>query len=144
MNTFLEEKTITLVTLSLELEQAAIAHTLQDNHQIYVHENGMFPFWIKLHPQTFLIALSTYLDVDAAVPLAQHHALCNQLNSESFLPAVHIHEQRLYADHAIYYRDGLIRSQFIRLCRLFTHGVERVRGAVVAVADGEPKDRGAF
>ena len=144
MNTFLEEKTITLVTLSLELEQATIAHTLQHNHQIYVHENGMFPFWIKLHPQTFLIALGTYLDADAAVPVERHHALCNRLNSESFLPAVHIHEQRLYADHAIYYRDGLIRSQFIRLCRLFAHGMERVRGEVGAVADGEPKTRSAF
>ena len=139
MSTFFEEKSITLVALSLELEQAAIAHTVQDNHQIYVHVNGMFPFWIKLHPQTFLIALTTYLDVQATVPIEQHHALCNRLNSQSFLPAVHIHDQRLYADHAIYYRDGLIRSQFIRLCRLFTQGVERVRGEIIAVANSEPE-----
>lgn len=136
MSTFLEEKEVNLVALSLELEQAAIEHTVQDDKRIYVTESGMFPFWLRLYPDPHMLSFSTYLEFDAALAETERHAFCNRLNSKSLLPAIHAHNDRLYADYAMSYRDGLIRSQFIRICRTFANGVEHVKQELGAVSDG--------
>lgn len=127
MSILIEDKDLSLVTLSLELEQATIAHTLQGEKKIYVTaEDVAFPFWLQLYEGPRLIFFSTYTEFGSEVPPAERHAFCNRVNGKLLLPAVHEHDGRLYADHAMSYRDGLLRSQFIRMCRFYAEGVESI------------------
>lgn len=127
MSTLIEDKDVSLVTLSLELEQAAIAHSLQGETKIYVSsEDVAFPFWLQLCEGPRLILFTTYAEFDGDVALAERHAFCNRVNGKLLLPAAHEHDGRLYADHAMSYRDGLLRSQFIRMCRFYAEGVESI------------------
>ncbi len=140
MHIFIEQDKVNLVSLSLELEQATMEHTLEDDGRIYVTENGMFPFWIRVYPGWHLISFRTYLRPEPSFAQADRFIFCNQLNGKLLFPALHVHEDRLYADHAISYRDGLIRSQFIRMCRAYATAVDEIRDELASVSDGAHED----
>lgn len=140
MHLFIEQDKVSLVTLSLELEQATMEHTLEDNERIYVSENGMFPFWIRVYPRWQLISFRTYLRPEPSFAQADRYIFCNRLNGELLFPALHVYEDRLYADHAISYRDGLICSQFIRMCRAYVTAVDRIREELVSVSNRAHQD----
>ena len=61
MSNLIEEKDITAVTLSLELEVAVIEHKLEDDQAIYVTENGFFPCWIRVLKNSGYVGFSTYI-----------------------------------------------------------------------------------
>lgn len=127
MNILIEEKDVSLVTLSLELEQAAVEHVLQDNRIIYVTSQDVaFPFWLDVAEGSRLICLSTYLDFLSEVETIERLEFCNRVNSTVFLPAGRERKGRFYADYAFSYRDGLLRTQFVRLCRFYADSVARI------------------
>lgn len=135
LDTLLEEKDVTLVTLSLELEKATIDCDLRDEHSLYVHEEGMFPFWINRHEQPRFLLLNTYLEWVPDVPDEQRLAFCNRINDRLFMPSVYLRtierdgerSTRFTASYPIYYRDGLLVSQFIRLCRKFAQAIAQIQ-----------------
>jgi len=134
-NTLLEEKDVNIVTLSLELEKATMEYEQRSDLTLYVHEEGMFPFWINLHKTPPFLLLTTYLNWTPDVPDEKRLALCNRINERLFLPSVYLHTlqredgtiTRFTASYPIYYRDGLLVSQFIRLCRQFSAAMMQIR-----------------
>ena len=60
MSHLIEENDVSAVNLSLELERAVIAHTLDEDKSIYVTEDDFFPFWIKLNSSAGLVIFSSY------------------------------------------------------------------------------------
>lgn len=131
----IEEQDITLPTLSLALESATMAHSATD-HSLYVTEAGLFPFWIELHPGPRFVLLRTYLEFTEGVSAAQRLEFCNDINLKLFVPSVAVLpvegegdglKHRLLATYPVYYRDGLLTSHFIRLCRAFANGMEQIQ-----------------
>jgi hypothetical protein len=136
IDTLIEEKDLSLVALSLELEKATIDCDLRDEHSIYVHEEGMFPFWINLHEGPRFLLLTTYLEWVPEVPDEERLAFCNRINEQLFMPAVYLRTierddgetiKRFTAAYPISYRDGLLISQFIRLCRKFASAMTQIQ-----------------
>ena len=135
LDTLIEEKDVNLVALSLELEKATIDCDLRDEHTLYVHEEGMFPFWISLHPDPHFLLLNTYLEWVPDVPDEERLAFCNRINERLFMPAVYLRTlerdgetvKRFTAAYPIYYREGLLVSQFIRLCRKFAAAMTQIQ-----------------
>lgn len=131
----IEEQDVTLPTLSLALEGATMEHDATEQ-SLYVTEAGVFPFWIELHPQPRFILLRTYLEFTEGVSAAQRFEFCNDINLKLFVPSVAVQpvecegqplKHRLLATYPIYYRDGLLTSHFIRLCRAFAYGMEQIQ-----------------
>ena len=136
LDTLIEEKDLNLVALSLELEKATIECDLRDEHTLYVHEEGMFPFWIHLHESPRFLLLNTYLNWVPDVPDEERLAFCNRINEQMFMPSVYLRTierddgetiQRFTAAYPISYRDGLLVSQFIRLCRKFSAAMGQIQ-----------------
>jgi hypothetical protein len=79
--------------------------------------------------------LNTYLTWADSATESQRLAFCNQINETTYLPGACDHvierdegiERRLTLGYPIYFRDGLLERQFIRLCRLFSRGVQRIQ-----------------
>lgn len=135
IDTIIEEESVTLPTLSVELERATIAHKMSDDQSLYVIEPGMFPFWIEIHPKVHFVLLHSYLQFVPDSDSVDRLELCDRINREFYLPACHVRQIeregeadsfRLIGNYALYYRDGLFPSQFIRLCRQFSSGMKRV------------------
>ncbi|MFC7411854.1 YbjN domain-containing protein [Hydrogenophaga atypica] len=135
LDTLIEEKNVNIISLSLELEKATIAYEMTDEKTIYVREIGMFPFWIYLRENTRFITLSTYLEWAPDVPEMERLAFCNRVNEQLILPSVYMRTvddegvtvTRFTAAYPIYYRDGLLVSQFIRLCRRFADAIREIQ-----------------
>lgn len=131
----IEEDQVTLVNLSLALEQATIAHESQNGHALYITESGMFPFWVELRPQPRYILLRSYLDFAPGVDTLDRLNFCNDINLRLYVPNVAVQvlevdsdtKPRLVATYPIYYRDGVLHSHFIRLCRAFSIGMAQIQ-----------------
>ena len=131
---FIEENDVSLVTLSLELEKATIEHETRPN-SLYIQEPGMFPFWVNLHEEPKYILINTYLNFVPTASNEMRLSLCNRINEKLFLPSTYIHtfehdgedEQRFMTAYPIYYRDGLIASHFIRMCRTFSNALKQIQ-----------------
>jgi hypothetical protein len=135
IDTLIEEQDVTLATLSVELERATIANQARDEHSLYVNEPGMFPFWVSVREGVKFVLLHSYLDFVPELDEAERLEFCDRVNHELYLPAFHVRRleregeadsYRLEGNYPIYYRDGLLSSHFIRLCRLFSDGMKRV------------------
>jgi hypothetical protein len=135
IDTLIEEQDVTLATLSVELERATIANTDRDEHSLYVNEPGMFPFWVSLRQGVRFVLLHSYLEFVPELDEAERLEFCDRVNQQLYLPAFHVRRiecegeadsYRLEGNYPIYYRDGLLSSHFIRLCRLFSDGMKRV------------------
>jgi hypothetical protein len=135
IDTLIEEQDVTLATLSVELERATIANMARDEHSLYVNEPGMFPFWVSVREGVKFVLLHSYLDFVPELDEAERLEFCDRVNHELYLPTFHVRRleregeadsYRLEGNYPIYYRDGLLSSHFIRLCRLFSDGMKRV------------------
>lgn len=135
IDTIIEEDNVNLPTLAVELERATIANEARGEHSLYVSEPGMFPFWIEIREGIKFILLHSYLEFVPECDEAERLELCDRINQKLYLPAVHVRRVeregepdsfRLVGNYALYYRDGLFSSHFIRLCRLFSDGMKRV------------------
>jgi len=106
------------------LERAVIQHRLDDDETTYVFEDGIFPFWISVDSHAGLICLRTHTNFKDSVSQTQRFEICNELNMSKFMITAYVRKERLWADYAINYRDGLLRETFIRVCRQFAKNVE--------------------
>ena len=125
MNHLIEEKDVTPVNLAIELERAVIGHVLDDDGSIYVTEDGLFPFWIRIHKGAGLVTFKTHTYFKKATSPVQRLEICNELNTQNFLLTAYYTNDMLCLDHALVYRDGLLRETFVRGCRQFAKAVEK-------------------
>ena len=125
MSMLMEEQDVTPVNLAVELERAVIGHVLDEDGSIYVKEDGMFPFWIRLHKGSRLVSFKTHTCFKKAASAVQRLEICNEINAQNFLVTAYVRDGRLLLDHAILYRDGLLRETFVRGCRQFAKAVEK-------------------
>lgn len=137
IDTLIEEQDVTLATLSVELERATIANQARSDHSLYVNEPGMFPFWVEIREGVRFVLLHSYLDFVPELDEAERLEFCDRVNQQLYLPTVLVRRIeregedegdsfRLVGNYPIYYRDGLLSSHFIRLCRLFSDGMKRI------------------
>ena len=135
MSDLIEEKDVTNVTLAIELERAVIEYTLDDDNDIYVTEDGWFPYWVRVRKDVGLVNIRTHSYFKKSASQIQRLELCNELNSQNYLITAHVDGYRLNIDHALNFRGGLLRETFIRVCRQFSSNIERGLGRVDAVND---------
>jgi hypothetical protein len=125
MSMLIEEKDVTPVNLAVELECAVIGHVLDEDGSIYVTENGLFPFWIRIHKDANLVTFKTHTYFKKATSPVQRLEICNDLNTQNFLLTAYARDDMLCLDHALIYRDGLLRETFVRGCHQFAKAVEK-------------------
>lgn len=125
MSMLIEEKEVTAVNLAVELERAVIQHVLDDDESIYVTEDGLFPFWVRIHKGSGFVSFKTHTNFKKSTTHVQRLELCNELNMKNFMITAYVQDDRLYLDYVLIYRDGLLRETFIRGCRLFARNVEK-------------------
>lgn len=125
MSMLIEEKEVTAVNLAVELERAVIQHVLDDDESIYVTEDGLFPFWVRIHKGSGFVSFKTHTNFKKSATHVQRLELCNELNMKNFMITAYVQDDRLYLDYVLIYRDGLLRETFIRGCRQFARSVEK-------------------
>jgi hypothetical protein len=133
----IEESDVSLASLSLALERAMIEHISPDKKSLYIREPGMFPFWVEIHSGPKYILLRTIQDFSDKLDAHERLSLCNDINLKLFVPSVGIRSTKqrkenvttylLTAFHPLYYRDGILTSHFIRMCRNFSDGMEQIK-----------------
>lgn len=125
MSNLIEEENVNIVNLSLELERAVIQHKLQEDADIYITEDGMYPFWIRIHEGSGLVSFKTHTHFRKSATHVQRIELCNELNMKNFMVTACVKNDRLWLDYVLNFRDGLLRESFIRGCRQFAKYVEK-------------------
>ena len=125
MSIYMEEKDVTAVNLAVELERAVIAHELNENESIYVHEDGWYPFWISIDSNMGYVRLKTHTRFKKSSSPLQRLELCNELNMHNYLVTAGVRDDQLFLDHVLIYRDGLLRETFVRGCRQFSRNIQR-------------------
>ncbi len=137
MNDVINESDITIEGLSIELSRAAISNDIRSEDTLYVNEQGMFPFWLRLMQGQRLAQLHTYLMFKQRTD-DELYAFCNIVNDRLIMPSVSLHkverdqgtENRMVATYPMLYRDGLVRSHLIRNCRMFSDGMQQIQNEI--------------
>lgn len=150
MSTLIEESDVTPVNLAVELERAVIEHSLDESGQIYVTEDNWYPFWIHVKQEAGFVLLKTHTQFRRSATPLQRLELCNAINKSSYLVTASSQKDRLYMDHALSFRDGLLRETLVRVCRNFAKSVETTLDAadpdghlVLSPGTTEPADESA-
>ena len=125
MSILIEENEVTAVNLAVELERAVIQHVLEEDQSIYVTEDGLFPFWVRIHKGSGFVSFRTNTNFKKSASYVQRLELCNELNMKNYMITANVHDDRLWFDYVLIYRDGLLRETFIRGCRQFARNVEK-------------------
>ena len=125
MSHLIEENDVSAVNLSLELERAVIAHTLDEDKSIYVTEDDFFPFWIKLNSSAGLVIFSSYTLFTHASSQLDRLELCNNVNASQYMLTVYVRKEKMVFEHALNYRDGVLRENLIRSVRQFSSSILR-------------------
>lgn len=125
MSTLIEEKDVSAVNLSLELERAVIQHVLSDDESIYITEDGWFPFWVRIHESSGYVGFKSHTNFKKSSSLVQRLELCNELNLKNYLVTACVKDDQLLLDYVLIYREGLLRETFIRGCRQFARNLQR-------------------
>lgn len=148
MYTVIDERNVTSIILSLELEQAVVRHEVGNDQEIYVTEAGWFPFWIYVSEGNGQVVLKTYTSFRNNISRLQQLEFANKVNSKLTLICAYVDKHNLRFDHSLLYRDGLTRESFIRACRMFNESLNKMRLELdpdqsILLAPGErddPKD----
>ena len=125
MSMLIEEKEVTAVNLAIELERAVIQHVLDEDGSIYVTEDGLFPFWVRIHKGSGFVSLKTHTTFKRSTSHVQKLELCNEINTKNFMVTAYAQDDLLCLDYVLIYRDGLLRETFVRGCRQFARNVEK-------------------
>jgi hypothetical protein len=120
----IEETDVTAVNLAVELERAVIEHRLDEDKSIYVTEDGWFPFWIRVVKGAGYVTLKSHTYFKKAAGGLQRLEICNELNKSKYMLTCYAVDDRMYFDHALNFRDGLLRENFVRACRQFSKAIE--------------------
>lgn len=124
MSFLIEELDVNPVNLAIELERAVIEHSIEEDESIYVTEDGWFPFWIRVLRGAGYVHFKTHCDFKKATSHLQRLEICNELNKSKCMLTCHAMDDRMYFDHVLIFRDGLLRENFVRACRQFAKAVE--------------------
>jgi hypothetical protein len=119
MSNFIEETDVTLARLSLLLENAAISHETQQDNALYIDGDLPYRFWVRLSKRSRHVTLSSYIRFQDGITEEQKTMLCARANTELSSICAYPMENRLCTDFSMSYSDGLIPTQFLRLCRSF-------------------------
>ncbi len=120
----IEEPDVTPVNLAIELERAVIEHSLDDDESIYVTEDGWFPFWIWVLKGAGYVSFKTHTHFKKATNHLQRLEICNELNKSKYMLTCYVADDRVFFDHVLNFRDGLLRENFVRACRQFSKAIE--------------------
>ena len=124
MSNLIEEKDVTPVNLSLYLERAVIEHKLQDDHGIYVTEDGWFPFWIRVLEKRGFVGLTTYILFRNSSTHLQRLKLANKFNRRNWMGTAYLgDDNKLKIDHSLSFRDGMLTETFVRACRQYSGAI---------------------
>jgi hypothetical protein len=124
MSDFIEHADVSPVTLSLHLENATVAHTLQEDGDIYVTEPGWFPFWIHILPKPDFIGLLTFINFRKSSTELQRLKIANEFNRENYIGTAFVDDgDVLKMTHMLSYRYGIPTETLIRACRQFSGGM---------------------
>ncbi|MFC7460605.1 YbjN domain-containing protein [Hydrogenophaga defluvii] len=133
----IEEQDISIVNLSLLLEQSVIQHTIQEEDKIYVTEPGVFAHWIRIFREPCIIALSTYFTLPEGMNDVEKLEFCNKINAEYLVPSAYTKDDRVWLFNPIYFKSGLIKSHLVRQIRYFASGCQKVRRELKSNIDGK-------
>ncbi len=123
----IDEKDVSIVNLSLLLEQSIIQHEIQNEERIYITEPGIFAHWIRIFKDPCIIALSTYFTLPDGMSGIEKLEFCNRINAEYLVPSAYTKGDRVWLFNPIYFKSGLIKSHVVRQIRYFASGCEKVR-----------------
>lgn len=126
-NEFVPEGDVSLVSISLLLEQAFLSHVVQNEEKIYVHASEIFPHWIVLYPDIRMIQFRTYVEFRPEVEESTKLQFCNQVNARLVAPSVYAREERLWINHSMFYSEGIHKSHLLRMVRFLSSGVLQVQ-----------------
>ena len=121
------EKEVTLVNLSLILEQACLAHILEKEDRIYLNEDGIFPFWIRIFESAHILAFSTYIKAPEGKTEEELLKFCNKVNQDFLVPSAYVRDDRIWCFFPLYIKDHLQKSHLLRLIRYFGDGCSKVK-----------------
>lgn len=121
------EQEVTLVNLSLILEQASFAHILEKEDRIYLNEDGVFPFWIRIFDNAHILAFSTYIKAPEGKTEEELLKFCNKVNQDFLVPSAYVRDDRIWCFMPIYIKDHLQKSHLLRLIRYFGDGCSKVK-----------------
>ena len=124
MSQLIEESDVNAVNLAVELERAVIEYTLDEDKSLYVSEDGWFPFWIRVHKGAGYVSFKTHAYFKKATSHLQRLEICNELNKTKYMLTCYEADDRIFFDHVLNFRDGLLRENFVRACRQFTKAAE--------------------
>ena len=133
MNTLIDENDVSPACLCVLLEQAVIAHSVDSDGQIHVHEPGWFPYWISHRPRQGLVAFSTYTEFREETTELERLRLSNEVSLHSTNLAVCVTDDRLRFDFALTCLGVMVQDHFVRTCRHFPEAIDRA----IAAVDGE-------
>lgn len=123
MSNLIEEKDVTSVTLSLELEVAVLEHKLEQDEAIYVTESGFFPCWIRVLKSSGYVGFTTYIMFRDSSTCLQRLELANRFNKRSYITTNHVDDDKLIIDHVLCYRSGILKETFIRGLRQYSSAI---------------------
>lgn len=121
MTTIIAESDVSLTTISSLLDEAAIDHSVEEGGCIYV-TSSPFNFWISIDEDRKFLRFYSYWPVAIDTPEDRLLRFVNECNDSIILLQFSVTEdrQRFYGFYMMYYRDGVIRSQLLRIARLFS------------------------
>lgn len=123
MSNLIDEKNVTPITLSLELEAAVIEHKLDEDEVIYVTEGGFFPFWIRVLKSSGYVGFSTYIMFRDSSTHLERLELVNRFNKRNHITTNYVDGDKLIIDHVLCYRSGILKETFIRGCRQYSSAI---------------------
>ena len=123
MSNLIDEKNVTPITLSLELEAAVIEHKLEEDEVIYVTEGGFFPFWIRVLKNSGYVGFSTYIMFRESSTHLERLELANRFNKRNYITTNYVDGDKLIIDHVFCYRSGILKETFIRGCRQYSSAI---------------------
>ena len=125
MRDLIEEKDVSPVLLSLELEAAVIEHRLEDDEQIYVTEDGFFPCWIRVLKNSGYVAFTTYTLFRESSTYLERLELSNRFSKRNYMVTSYVDGEKLICDHVLCYRGGILKETFIRACRQYSTAIRQ-------------------
>lgn len=123
MSNLIEEKDVTPVTLSLELETAVLEHKLEEDEAIYVTESGFFPCWIRVLKSSGYVGFTTYILFRQSSTRLDRLELANRFNKRNYMTTNHVDGDKLKIDHVLCYKSGILKETFIRGLRQYSSAI---------------------
>lgn len=71
------------------------------------------------------MSFKTHTYFKKATSAVQRLEICNELNTQNFMVTAYVRDDMLCLDHALMYREGLLRETFVCGCRQFVKAVKR-------------------